>query len=551
MTEAAGPASRVAGLDGRGAAASVAAFLGLLALYVLTAPANHAQSWDAYYFADVIANGRIGDVPQPRLFLWIAAMQGLHAVGVSVGALVGADPDPFRLIGFASAVQAALAVTLFARLLMRALAMDARSAWLSAGLLGGSYGFWRYASEIEVYATAALVSVVLLLAAFATGGGAPTRLGWRVGALACLGGAATLVYQPVGLVAGVAVPFYLLVRLGLGHVVLYCAVSGAIVAAGFWAAYRLGSHAPGADAVAFVLDAERVPPVRLPDLATLPKVAYAIGHDLLSTNWSHAFEPLQSFYARACPGCSFVEDVYAAERAGWVVWVAALTLPVAAGALAAIVWTAARRPATAAFQAPEAALAVWLAAHAAMIVAMHPDGFEGWIPALVPMMALAGRRLIAPAVAAGRTGPVIVLLAAFLVHNGLAGIGVVASEDGDFVRAHGEPLIEEAGPGDLIVLAWDWKLEHFLAYAGSTPTLRAREAGIEEAGRAIDATLADGGRVLIVDDLAWAPARLLAQNPALAPEFGTLLRDRAGAAPGGPADGARWFHRVEPEGDGR
>ena len=228
MMAVARPASRMAGLTGGGAVASVAAFLGFALLYLLTAPANHALSWDAYWFAGVIATGQITEVPQPRLFLWIAAMQGLYSAAASVVA----DPDPFRLIGFANAVQAALAVTLLARLLARDFSIDHRSAWLSAGLLGSSYGFWRYATEIEVYATAALLCVVLLLAAFAVERGAPARLGRRVLALACLGGVATLVYQPIGLVAGVAVPFYLLTRLRLRHVAFYCAVSGAIVMGG-------------------------------------------------------------------------------------------------------------------------------------------------------------------------------------------------------------------------------------------------------------------------------------------------------------------------------
>ena len=70
--------------------------------------------------------------PAPRLFLWIVAMQGLY----SAAALVVIDPDPFRLIGFANAIQTALAVMLFARLLMRDFSVDHRSAWLSAGLLG-------------------------------------------------------------------------------------------------------------------------------------------------------------------------------------------------------------------------------------------------------------------------------------------------------------------------------------------------------------------------------------------------------------------------------
>ena len=280
-------------------------------------------------------------------------------------------------------------------------------------------------------------------------------------------------------------------------------------------------------------------------------MAYAVGHDLLSTNWSHAFEPFRSLYARACPDCSFVEETYAAERAGWIVWVGAFTLPVAAVVLAAMAWTAVRQPATAGFRAREATLVVWLAAHAAMMAVLSPAGVEGWILALVPLTALAGRCLVAPTVAAGRPALVLLLAAVFVVHNGFAGIGVVAREDGDYLRARGGPLVERTGPDDLIVMAYDWKLDQFLRYTGRSRTLLIKEAGVEEARRAIDATLAEGGRALIVDDLSWAPTRLLAQNPTLAPEFDALVRDYVGAAPRSPAGGADRFYEIGSEDDGR
>ena len=518
------PASKMAALNTRDAVTFTAAFLAFLLLYLSTAPANHSLSWDSYWFAGVITVDGITEVPQPRLFLWIAAMQALY----SAASTVVTDPDPFRLIGFVNAVQAALAVTLFARLLTRDFSVDHRSAWLSAGLLGSSYGLWRYATEIEVYASAALLSVVLLLAAFAVDRDPPIHLGRRVLALACLGGVATLVYQPIGLVAGVAIPFYLLIRLRLAHVALYCAVSGIIVVAGFSAAYQLGGHAPEADAVAFVLDAERIFP-RVPDLMTLPKTAYAIGHDLLSTNWMHAIDRFNSVFARIAPGRNFQVEIYAGERAGWIVWVAVLTIPGAAILLATLVWTSVRQPATARFCAREATLVVWLAAHAAMMAVLAPGGAEGWILGLIPLMGIAARRLVMPAVAAGRSARVLLLVAVFLVHNGFAGIGVVAGEEGDYLRARGEPLVEQSGPDDLIVMAHDWKLEGFLRYAGASRTLLINRAGVEDVRRAIDETIAEGDRVLIVDDISSAPARMLAQSPSLVRDRDALLRDYPGA----------------------
>ena len=91
MTGRLRPRVRSPTFDGRGSAVSIVAFGGLLLLYLLTAPTNHALSVDAYWLAQIIAVEPITEVEQPRLFLWIAAMQALHAIA----AAAVADPDPF------------------------------------------------------------------------------------------------------------------------------------------------------------------------------------------------------------------------------------------------------------------------------------------------------------------------------------------------------------------------------------------------------------------------------------------------------------------------
>ena len=138
-------------------------------------------------------------------------------------------------------------MTLFAQLLMRRLAVDPLSAWLSAGLLGSSYAIWRYATEVEVYATAALLSTALLHVAFALDEGTPRRLAGRVVAVACLGGLATLAYQSIGFLAGIAIPLFLLLRLGFRPAALYCAsgwrsalATAALADMGFEAAHVAG-----------------------------------------------------------------------------------------------------------------------------------------------------------------------------------------------------------------------------------------------------------------------------------------------------------------------
>ena len=533
------------GASGR-ASTFLAAFLLLSLFYLMTAPPNHSLSGDSYLLARIIKFERITDVEHPRLFLWIMAMQVLYASA----SLVITDPDPFHLIGFANAVQAALAVVLFVRMLTRDLSVDARSAWLAAGLLASSYGIWRYGTEVEVYASAALLCVLLLRAAFAVVEVRTTqRTRWML-PLAVFGGIATLVYQPIGWLAGFAIPFYLLIAIGLRHAVLYCGSAGTIVIAGLWIAAQLAVETMDADEVAFILDADSVRPA-LPDVLTPLKMVYSLGHALLSTNWVLAFEPVQALFTRIAPHRSYAIEIYAAEHAGPVVWLTAVTLPVAAVLLATILWTSLRRPTDVTFCAREATIAVWLALHSIMMVLLAPGGFEAWIPPLVALFALFARRLIAPVVAAGRSSCIALLLATFVVHNAAAGLGVLASEQGDYLRVRGEALLERGRPDDLIVTAVDHRLREYLRYAGMTRTLLIREVGAEKARQAIDATLAQGGRVMLLDDIVSPATTFPADRPTLGPQVEALARDYAGSALRHPLGETGWVYEIAPGDDDR
>ena len=536
---------RKGALEGDRLLSYAAAFFVLLLFFLLTAPPIHSLSGDSYLLARIIKLEGITEVEHPRLFLWIVAMQMLYSAASSVVP----DPDVFRLIWFANGVQAALAVTLFARMLIHDLSVDTRSAWLAAGLLGSSYGIWRYSTEVEVYASATLLCVLLLIAAFAIGRIEPARRPPWVVSLAVFGGIATLVYQPIGLLAGIAIPIYLLIQAGgVRQAVLYCAVAGVIVLAGTWLASQLAIADVAADAIDFVLDTKAVRP-ELPDLLTPLKMAHGLGHVILSNNWVLAFEPVQEIFARVSPARSYEIEIYAAERAGPIVWLPAATLPIAVVLLAMIAWTAVRHPATVSFCAREATLAVWLAAHAVMMILLAPGGHDPWIPALVALFALFGCRLVAPVVAAGRSLLVVLLVMVFLVHNAVSGLGVLIGKDGDYLRVRGEALLALTKPDDLVVMATNWRFEDYLRYAGMTRTMQVRDVGVKKVRQAIDATLAEGGRVMFLDDIVSPPSTFRVNRPALIPEVEALARDYVGSARRYPLGDTGWVYAIGPRRD--
>lgn len=539
MMDASDPMNSNASRAGLGRGRAAAVFLGLVAIYVVTAPTNHSLSVDAYYYALMITRDPVTDVQNPRLFLWIAAMKGLYQAGAAIAPGI----DVFRLVGLANAIQAALAVMLIGRLLARDFALDQRSAWLTAALLASSYGIWRYATEIEVYASAVLISLLLVHAAFSLERGTPVRPLWRVIGLGVLGGIGTLVYQPIGIVAAVVIPFWLLARRRIGHLALYGAVAGAIVAAGFGLAYLLGTGAQ-APAAEFVLQTNHLVPA-VPTAKSFVKAAYAIGHDLLSTNWMFAVEPIRERFRLVEGFFLHHEHMFAAENAGLLVWVALVTLPAAAALGLMALATAWRFPERRRFDAREAAMILWLVAHGAMMLTLAPLGFEGWIPGLVPLLILAGIRIVEPCIAAGRSAVLLALVVVFVAHNGLVGIGTQLRESGDYLRLRGTALIERSGPGDLIVLTAHWNLDRYLRFAGTARTVIIEKDGVAAVRQAIEETLGGGGRVFVLDDVD-TPRRVLSSwNRGLIPDIAALADDYLAAAERFATGHAGWAYRIE------
>lgn len=542
MTAGAGPHSGGPAVGaGSGPIVRIAAFLALTLAYLMTAPANHAISVDPYFFARMITEEPLDGVPHPRLMLWVLAMQALHRTA----AAVVPDPDLFAIAALVNAALTALAVLLVARILRRDFALDPVAAGLTAALFGASYGIWRYATELEVYAAAVLVSLALVHLAFGLERAPPGSAPRRVAQLGAAAGLAVLVYQPIGLLSGAAIPFYLLLSGRRRLLPLYGAIAGAIILAGFGIGDLLGNRAGRAAAVDFVLQTHELHP-GWPTPMTAVAVLYALGSDILSANWILAFAPIEHLAARAAPDLILDEGVYAATRAGWLPWVGLATLPAAAVFFLAMVRAAWRQPLRGGLGARGMTLALWLVLHAAMMTALSPGGSEGWLLALVPLGLLAGLGLVAPAVVAGRGATVAALAAVVVLHNGLAGIGILFHASGDYYLARGTGIVGRAGRGDLILFATNWNLQQYLAYATPARILRIDESGVAEARRAIEATRAEGGSIFVLDDVATPPATLLRDRPDLVPELAALARDHLATARRFATGDAGWAYEIAP-----
>ena len=469
---------------------SALAFVALAAFYLVSAPQNHSTAPDSYSFARMITQDSISSVPQLRLFLWIAAMQSIQWVT----ALFVPAPDPFVLFAVLNAVQAALAVVLFERLLSGPLGLDQRAAWITAALFATCYGTWRYATELEIYSFCALISVVLVFLAVTV---RPDRPAPPV-LIAILAALATLSYQPMAILGALVIPICLLGRLPIRRVLWYYAVSGVVVAAGFALAHLLDSLHAGTTAQS-IFDTDGSPVV-LPRLPDVPKLAVGFLQNFLSVNWAFTFPPTERFVDHLF-STQFVQEIYAAKLSGSGYLVFVVTLPVA-GVLFLIgcvsVWRGAPRTP---LKAVELACLAWLVAYLVMIALIVPGGFEAWIPGLLPVFVLIGLRLVGPLAELGRNWLALALLAIFLIHNWFAGIAVFASREHSYYIVRGGPIVLQSGPGDLVVIGSDFELGEYLRFSGRAATLLVRLSGTEAAEERIRATLARGGSVILLDDV--------------------------------------------------
>lgn len=492
-------------------AVGLIAFAGLVAFYLLTAPQNHATAIDAYSYAHMIRDQSILAVPELRLFLWIACMQVLHAAV----AWVVPNPDTFAVIGTVNAVEAALAVVLFERMLSRRLGLARPASCLTAAMFAFSYGTWRFAAEVEVYSAAALISVALVDRALALNEGTVRRpLGPLLG-LAALGALATLCYQPLGIVAAAVIPTYLLARRPLAQIVAYYAVAGIVVVVGLGLATWL-DHLHNGAAAQFVLDTDGTPPT-LPDAAGWAKTVVAFFADLVSVNWAFAFAPTRAFLEQNWME-RFARELFSAENAGMGYLVFWVTLPAIAILLITAGVTLLRKGRASPIRAIEVAALVWLAAYVAMVGLLAPGGFEAWIPALPAFFILFGLRVVGPLADRGGTPVAIALLAVFMAHNWFAGIRVVASGEYNYYQRRAAPVIAATGPGDLIVVVGDWEFSRYLTYSAEARTILVQPPANPAARELLDRTLASGGKVILFDD-SVTPGQPIPGHHALATEY--------------------------------
>jgi hypothetical protein len=458
-------------------------FAAALIFLVLTAPVNHSEAEDAYYYSRMAGQGAWSEMFHSHHLLYLplvrTVFRGLQLSGYAGGALP-------VLIGV-SMVSGALAVCLFAALLRRAGAKERIARFFAAALLF-SYGFWRYSTTAEIYAHATMLALLTVYCAVRSEEH-PLFFGGSV-----LSGAAALLIHLVTLPAVLlAVPFLYFARRSWRRAVVYSALTVLIASAVYFSAARTAGLVIFTDKEV-VRDSLLAPRVWL-------KGASAAGHNLLSANFLFALPDASQKIESLFPAQMLQEEAFMGRQAPvWVRWLAPVTLGAVASLLVALLFFSLRncRKGLSGSRGVAGAVLLWLGGSSAMAFLFEPANPEMWICALTPFWLSLG--LIWRAAPEGRIArwlPV-ALAAGLLIHNGVGGISLVKSPEGDYCRQKAAWVVGQARPGDLIVSADSHSFITFLEYQTPARVLDAKFADLKQRD---DAQQQTEGRIFVFGDV--------------------------------------------------
>ena len=425
----------------------------VVAVYALTRSGNHGETEDSVSFAV-----RVRDDPTADL------LQGTHLVYLPIGrafahllAAVGLTEDRLLALQLLDTLLAGAAVAAL-WLLLRYAGCSRLAAAGGCGILAFSYGFWRNAIDVEVYALSSLTLVCALAAAWVAATKPSTRafavLGVAYGVAVLAHVTNVLFAAVVGLAVVIATRSYrprraTLLRWGAAYaggtasvVVPACVITAAVVGlnspAEFWRWFTERSGPAGEFGTH--------------ELSNLPEGMVGSARALVGGHFAFALEPIREFLADRFAGKTFTEEQFFLQGfpdAG----AAALIALAVAGAVfvfaSALPWL--RRRALAFERRVLAILAAaWLVPYTVIMLWWDPLNIELWSPLWLALAVVIAVRLDSLD-RAERLTLVVGAVALLFVVNLVGSVLPQRSESRDYWRAKASWYEQHTRDDDLVV----------------------------------------------------------------------------------------------------
>jgi hypothetical protein len=506
----------------------LAIFIALVATYAVTAPKNTVEAIDGYDYALAAETLSLNETHDTRSILF----HKFNRIAYLTVSRIAPHGRAYELLRWPSILAAAGAVILFARLMVVGFQLTRTVAWLGAGLLGASCGFWRYGSEVEVYATSTFLILAILNIIIDAEQRYPDTL-YGLAPAGLFGGLAASYYQPTAIALFVAMPVLLLSVRSVGRFFVYGSVGTAVVLLTLVSVYiaREG-HVPNVSALLGFIN-ERGSEFPAPNLSlwSFGQGSLAIAHNLVSSHWLYGFDVVTQWLASHVPQryYRFEETIYAARQVKLFTRFALcafallglLTLMV--GRRAWLGRAPSRNKRLSLF------MVTWFLIHAAITLVLDPSTEEPWIIATTPLIAIFTISIVAPACAASGTRLVIALLTCLTIVNYFGGVGIYADATGERRRHVMAYLEANARPGDVLVASSrehsDWvharyRLGMTIVYASGTTARTFGIAPRRDIAAPTDALLAafaaDGREIYALDRALYPDNRVQVREGNLA-----------------------------------
>ncbi len=426
-------------------------FFGSLVLFVLVLPENHSEAEDAFEYSRLIEEGTGAQQFHPRHLLYIPMQKAVYGVSRSLGY----DGRSYYSARAVSMFAGAAGVCLFYLIVRRVMKLCSREGdhWISITTVLGllfSYGFIRYACEVEVYVPALALLLAAIYCALRNGS-------WISVVLSILFSSLAVLMHMVNVVPAILVIplLYAMVYGNRRHAWIHGMATLMLVGSVYFIIqHSWGTYMPGSD------------PSSEGGLRwdMVPKAIVGLGQCLLSANFVFAYSPvyekLQSFF----PYRMFDEEIFtASQMPEWVKLAAPITLGLAVAGLMLLLvlmlisfvrvrrWEEWR---------PLFWIFVWAGGVIFPTVWVEPSNPELWIMSLPPLWLL-GAWLVRQ-VLCRRIFVLVVCL--FGLHNLVSGMEIVKSREGDYLFKKSEWILQNAGPDDVINTADTFVFSFYLDY---------------------------------------------------------------------------------------